>query len=327
MKIGLNQGYILPMALPFSFEFQAFVSRQIESLVDASPLFLQKYDHEYAIHIRMSVRGGTDTTNVLGPDIYRITKELEFGVHLPFDVILRADDGPRCALRFLFEGIRTILQKYDIATAKLDANEKQIIETICADPQMFDTNWVKGPWPTLANYKPPPPPAPEDPTRPAFQRLYKRIDGVLHYESVFAHSGVALHHTGKVGSKGKTKELPFAGTPKKAVDTFLGVARAKGFSELPEEHEIEIQYDIADFGSEQDLEKLHALEDHLHNLLGDLGLGVCHENSIGGGTMEVSCYVVDADIAMKNIKKALKGTRFADYARIHIVEPDEDDED
>lgn len=324
MKIRMIQGGNDPHAsLPFSSDMGAKLRDEVSTLVDGPPSFFEKFDSDYFIEFWLDSKRGIDNVEIWGPGVTKKRKVIESGLKLPFDVILRAEDGPRCALRFLFDGIRTILHRYDIDTTKLDANETRIIDTICNDPTMFE---LDEPWPTLANYKPPPTPAPEDPSRPAFQRLYKRIDGVLHYESVFAHEGIAHHYAGKVGSKGKTKELPFAGTPKKAVDTFLGVARAKGFTELPEEHEIEIQYDFGDFGSENDLEKLHAIEDHLHNLLGDLGLGVCHENSIGGGTMEVSCYVVDADVAMKNIKKALKGTRFADYARIHIVEPDEDDD-
>jgi hypothetical protein len=307
---------------------QVLISDELCSLLTASPAFSKKYDTTYELVIRMGAGTGIVKNDIHGPGVYRKHKNVEFAVNLTFDVILRAEDGPRRALRFLFDGIRTVLARYEIDTTKLDANEERIIEAICSDPEMFHYGWENKPWPTLANQKPPPPPAPEDPTLPAFKRLYKRIDGVLHYEAVGAHDGMALYHYGKVGSKGKSKELPYnREAPKKAVETFLGVAVAKGFTELPEDHEIEIQYAIDGFGSEEDLEPLHALEEHLHNLLGELGLGVCNENSIGGDTMEVSCFVVDADIAMKCIKKSLKGTRFADYVTMHVVERDEEDDE
>ena len=326
MKFGFCQGYTIPMVLPFSGKMQEFICEEVGSVVDASPLFLKKYDPDYAIDFWMGAKSGLTEVEIKGPGIYRKNKMVEFAVNLPFDVILRADDGPRCALRFLFDGIRTILRRYEIDTTKLDANEARIIDKICSNPEMFDDD---EPWPTLANYKPPKPPPPreEDPSLPAFKRIYKRIGGVLHHESVSAQDGIALHWAAKVGQKAKIKELPFAGSPKKAVETFLGVAVAKGFTELPEDHEIEIQYNVDDMGTPEDFDKLDALENQLHQLLGWLGLGVCNENSIGDGTMEVSCFVVDADIAMKCIKKALKGTRFGDYASIHVVEQDDEEEE
>jgi Immunity protein 44 len=173
-----------------------------------------------------------------------------------------------------------------------------------------------------------PPPPPENPAEPAFKRLYKRIDGVLYYESVGARAGIAVHHRGKVGTKGKLVELPYAAqSPKQAVETFLAPAVAKGFTEMPENHQIEIKYAISGFGETEDLEKVQALEEELDELLSSLGLGFCDGNSIGSDTMEVSCFVVDADIAIKCIKKNLKGTRFADYATMHVVERDVDDDE
>jgi|GEM_PF-6932486 len=43
--------------------------------------------------------------------------------------------------------------------------------------------------------------------------------------------------------------------------------------------------------------------------------------------MEVSCFVVDPDIAMKCIKKSLTGTRFGDYTSLHLVEQDEEEKE
>ena len=42
--------------------------------------------------------------------------------------------------------------------------------------------------------------------------------------------------------------------------------------------------------------------------------------SIGSGTMEVGCIVVDFDIAKKVIEEKLKDTEFADYSRIFKME-------
>src|SRR5262249_42675093 len=51
--------------------------------------------------------------------------------------------------------------------------------------------------------------------------------------------------------------------------------------------------------------------------LGWTGLGNCDGGSIGSGTMEVCCFVVDFKIARRVIEDDLKNTKFADYSRIY----------
>lgn len=50
--------------------------------------------------------------------------------------------------------------------------------------------------------------------------------------------------------------------------------------------------------------------------LGWTGLGHCDGGSIGGGTMEVCCYVVDFEIAKNIVERDLSNTEFSDYIRI-----------
>ena len=51
--------------------------------------------------------------------------------------------------------------------------------------------------------------------------------------------------------------------------------------------------------------------------LGWTGLGYCDGGSIGSGTMEVCCLVVDFDTAAKLIEADIQETEFADYTRIY----------
>ena len=174
---------------------------------------------------------------------------------------------------------------------------------------------------------PPPPPAPSIPEGDVVKKLYKRIKGVLHYEEAWTHEGVVTHHWGKVGHEGKMTQSPFADQrPYDAVQTVLSKALARGFTEVPSDKEkgILIEYNIDDFGETEDLNKLHALQDRLDETLGSLGLGFCDGNSIGSGTMEVLCYVVDSDIAIECIKRDLENTPFANYSAIKIIEDDDD---
>jgi hypothetical protein len=54
----------------------------------------------------------------------------------------------------------------------------------------------------------------------------------------------------------------------------------------------------------------------MDEVLGWTGLGNTDGGSIGSGTMEVGCVVVDFEIAKNVIEKSLKGTEFENYSRI-----------
>lgn len=69
-------------------------------------------------------------------------------------------------------------------------------------------------------------------------------------------------------------------------------------------------------GTAIDLKKRHALENKMNGILGWAGLGHCDGGSIGSGTMEVCCFVVDFPIAKRVIEEKLKETEFSDYSRI-----------
>lgn len=66
-----------------------------------------------------------------------------------------------------------------------------------------------------------------------------------------------------------------------------------------------------------DLARRHATEDFLDELTGWLGLGHVDGGSIGSGTMEVFCVVVDFQIARQAIAEALADSRFSGFVRIY----------
>jgi hypothetical protein len=73
---------------------------------------------------------------------------------------------------------------------------------------------------------------------------------------------------------------------------------------------------VAGGGSRPVMSMRHALEERMNETLGWTGLGYCDGGSIGSGTMDVCCFVVDFKIAKRVIEKDLKNTKFADYSRI-----------
>lgn len=152
------------------------------------------------------------------------------------------------------------------------------------------------------------------------QKLYKPVDGVLHYHEAWVEDGKLFDHWGRVGDKGEHRVSPKPALSREStlVKKALEPARAAGYVpiELDDHAVLLVEYAVDGFGTEADLEKRHALEDRLNETLGWAGVGHCDGGSIGSGTMEACCYVVDFDIAREVIERDLAGTRFADYARI-----------
>ena len=151
--------------------------------------------------------------------------------------------------------------------------------------------------------------------------LYKRIKRVLHYHEAWVHGAKITEHWGIIGERGETalhkrnKKL----TEKKNLEQTLSKPITDGFKPIDvDDHAILlIEYRIGGMGTTRDLDKRHALEDRMNETLGWTGLGACDGGSIGSGTMEVCCFVVDFEIARRVIEEDLKKTKFADYSRIY----------
>lgn len=156
-------------------------------------------------------------------------------------------------------------------------------------------------------------------------KLYKTIDNELHYwETWDNENNSATIHWGKVGLKGEIKTLKsglfsnFRKVVQKEIDKKIN----EGYIQFEDMNLtfIEIIYPIVDMGSEDDLNKRHSLENRMNELLGWTGLGNVDGGSIGSGTMEVGCEVVDYEIAKKVIQQDLKGSEFEDFKEIKAIE-------
>lgn len=152
-------------------------------------------------------------------------------------------------------------------------------------------------------------------------KLYKKIDTQLHYwETWEKDEKTAIVHWGIVGQRGQDKEVTngLFYDFRKAVQKEINSKLKEGYSEFDKNNVVflEIEYEIDGFGTDQDLDKRHRLENLMDEVLGWSGLGHTDGGSIGSGTMEVGCVVVDFDIAKKVIEEKLKHTEFGDYSRI-----------
>ena len=156
-------------------------------------------------------------------------------------------------------------------------------------------------------------------------KLYKLTNNQLHYwETWNKDAKTAIVHWGVVGQRGQDKEVKSGlfSNLKKTVQKEINEKLKDGYAEFEEDKIsfLEIEYKIDGFGTEEDLEKRHRLENQLDGILGWTGLGHTNGGSIGSGTMEVGYMVVDFEIAKEIIEANLKNTEFADYTRIYKMD-------
>jgi hypothetical protein len=152
-------------------------------------------------------------------------------------------------------------------------------------------------------------------------KLYKtKGRKVVAYHEAFIYKRKLWQHWGPIGESGEL----LSRTPNRKIseeedlNAALADARANGFKEIPmSKHKVVlVEYKVEGMGDKKDLSKITRLFDVLQDILGDTGLGECDGHSIGSGTMEAACYVVDTDLAIAAISAGLKGTKFGDYTRI-----------
>ena len=159
-------------------------------------------------------------------------------------------------------------------------------------------------------------------------KLYKEINEELHYwETWNEDSKSGIVHWGKVGEEGENKTIKSGlfSNFEKIIQKEMNKMLSEGYDEFNSEKEsyLEIEYIIDGFGTESDLEKRHKLEEKMDSVLGWTGLGNTDGGSIGSGTMEVGCVVVDFEIAKKVIEEKLRNTEFSNYSRIFKMDNEE----
>ena len=153
------------------------------------------------------------------------------------------------------------------------------------------------------------------------RKLYKQIDGVLHYHEAWCNGRTVYEHYGVVGKRGATKthRLPRGADAEEVIPAILRPAAEAGYRpiEIDDHGRLLIAYAVEGMGTPADLNTRHALEERMNEILGWTGIGMRDGGSIGSGTMEVCCFVVDFDIAQRVIAADLEATEFSDFTRIY----------
>lgn len=160
--------------------------------------------------------------------------------------------------------------------------------------------------------------------KPQAFKLYKSDGGRLYYSEAWLTDQEIIEHWGSCGDKGKIRKHKLTDIDK--VDNVMKrlkeEAREKGFRPISSDRHatLVVEYTLVGFGGESDLGNRHLIEDYLSNLTGWLGLGDCDGGSIGSGTMEIFCNVIDYALAKEAIEEHLKKSPFGDFNRIYCME-------
>jgi hypothetical protein len=153
------------------------------------------------------------------------------------------------------------------------------------------------------------------------RKLYKQIGDVLHYHEAWGEGREIVEHWGIVGQRGDSKRhrRGILSTESGAISEILRPAEAAGYGPIDDDDHARamIEFPAEGFGTSEDVDKLERLRHRMDELLGWTGLGNCDGYSVGSGTMEACCYVVDYDCAARIIAADLADSEFSDFTRIY----------
>ncbi|MCR9079537.1 MAG: hypothetical protein NXH78_10590 [Hyphomonadaceae bacterium] len=130
-----------------------------------------------------------------------------------------------------------------------------------------------------------------------------------------------VEHWGMVGTRGDTDahRIKLFRSLEKQVDDLLNPARDLGFTEIEpgDYHTLIVEYLFSDAWQRDDVLKIREAEEALTEVLGWTGLGFCDGETVTDTAIELSCRVLDPDLAQARIAEQMAGTEFADYSRMY----------
>jgi len=130
-----------------------------------------------------------------------------------------------------------------------------------------------------------------------------------------------IEHWGMVGTRGDTDahRIKLLRSLEKQVDDLLDPARELGFTEIePGDYQtLIVEYLLGEAWRGDDVLKIREAEEALTEVLGWTGLGVCEGETVTDTAIELTCRVLDPDLARARIAEQMAGTEFADYSRMY----------
>ena len=154
-------------------------------------------------------------------------------------------------------------------------------------------------------------------------KLYKAGDDVRYWEAWSTDTEVTIHW-GIVGDVGETREFQLkpGESPNTIIEREAKQPKQDGYRKIPASklQRLVIQYRVNGMGDVDDLDKRVKVEEFMNECLGWKGLGHCDGGDMGSGTMNVFCFVVDAEKAVPHVLEELAARAMIDGVIVAIGE-------
>jgi len=153
-------------------------------------------------------------------------------------------------------------------------------------------------------------------------KLYRKDAGIINYwETWDKDNKTGIIHWGIVGEVGQSEEIKsgLLSNFHKKIQTIINKKIEEGYRQIDidDHYTLLVEYLVEGMGTAEDIDKRTRLQNKMDEVLGWTGLGHCDGGSIGSGTMEICCLVVDFNLAKTVIERSLQNTEFANYTLIY----------
>jgi len=145
------------------------------------------------------------------------------------------------------------------------------------------------------------------------------------YWETWERDGTITVHEGILGQLGEVSSFAHSRDAVRVVSHQAARLRTQGYAEIAGEvlYTLSIRYILARWGSPEELDKCHRIEELTDECLGWTGLGHCDGGDIGSGDMNVCCLVVDPFVALGPVVGSLRQNDYREGATI-LVETEGD---
>ena len=145
-------------------------------------------------------------------------------------------------------------------------------------------------------------------------KLYKREADRIRYHEAWDEEDCVIEHFGVVGKPGETRrhEVESGADPDTLLESLLRPVARQGYEEVEDDELVRVEVVLPTTG-QGDLDRRHALEDQLDDLLGETGLGHCDGGRMDDSEMAAFCFVIDPGTARAVIAEDLENSTFSDF--------------
>jgi len=152
------------------------------------------------------------------------------------------------------------------------------------------------------------------------QKLYLTSVAPPLYWETWESDGIITVHDDILGQIGEVSSFAHSTDAARAVKDQAAQLRKQGYAEIAREalYTLSIRYRLAGWGSPEDLDKRHHIEELMDECLGWTGLGHCDGGDLGSGDMNVCCLVVDPFVALDPVMGSLRQNNYLEGATISV---------